>query len=55
LGGVQALPFFPVPDARARETPLAELVRMVDQLGIAPDGRAEPVPKDSPDTPPRGS
>jgi hypothetical protein len=34
---------------------LAELVRMAVQLGIAPDGRAEPVPKDSPDTAPRDS
>jgi Bacterial regulatory proteins, luxR family len=34
---------------------LAELVRMADQLGIAPDGRVEPVPKDGPDTAPRDS
>jgi FixJ family two-component response regulator len=33
----------------------AELVRMADELGIAPDGRAEPVPRDSPDTAPRDS
>ncbi|HXJ37390.1 MAG TPA: response regulator [Candidatus Eisenbacteria bacterium] len=40
---------------KMRAESLAELVRMAAQLGVAPDGEAGPVPKDSPSAAPKDS